>query len=829
MTGPRYEFLELEYGRHSGRVEFEDRDGPFLILGSNGAGKSTVIEALVRTLYGFRRTSPAERLARERRRPWVGGAYRSVVGLSGPEGSLTFARDFETDEVIVRQAGRDEPLFSGEPKLSRGGETTKQYRDLLRRHVGLSSLNAYLRTGCVQQGGLVQTGLSEDLLRVVAGGHADVQTAQERLNQEYHELTAEPIDEGERRRQKPGRIERLQAHVSELEARARDARLAEQRRAPLAEERDRLQQGSADLQAEIEGLEAAFEGLSEREGLTGAVDVSQGRVRLLEEAGHELDEAMARLDLQQHHDPGDGLVYPTDFLARLGALQEGLWPRMRHLDGIRQNLEEELRALPPHTAGANLRALGPAGVAVAGLWLLTQTQMFAGIALLIVGLISGTAILVQARLRGAERRRVSDAMDSAESERRDVEARIASLLDEVPESETLTADTITLRRREFERQVVEREARAEAELALRRAMDRARRALAAESESAESESADSGDPQTGQGEFDGIHPGSEGALLERARTLLRDLQGAVSDERDDRLAPLKLQLLEASRRSFGLPDDVEPTAGAVRSALKERRAAHRKCREDVAGLERRLAYEGRPEQSALALDHEIQQVRDRLEPLVRRIEAYQQGHALVAEAYEAFRATDQDRLLRAISDHLERMSNGELGPIEVTDGLETARVRAGTRALPLASPPLSYGQWHVVLLAIRLGAADFLAGLGVRLPLLLDDPFVHLDASRARELWEVLERVSAERQVFVATQDSLLVDHLGIEPHLDLDVSPLGEPDGGAPHQKDPSMSSVNDPPAPVEDAVASKAHITPSEDASSASPDLWSFLPEDG
>ena len=824
MTGLRYEFLELEYGRHSGRVEFEDVDGPFLILGSNGAGKSTIIEALVRTLYGFRRTSPAERLAHERRRPWAGGAYRAVVGLSGPDGSLTFARDFETDEVIVRQAGREEPLFSGEPKLSRGGETTKQYRELLRGHVGLSSLDAYQRTGCVQQGGLVHTELSEDLLRVVAGGHADVQTAQERLNQEYHELTAEPIDEDERRRQKAGRIERLQQRVGELEARARDARLAEGRRAPLAGERDRLQQDSTDLQGEIEGLEAAFEGLSEREALTGAVEVSQGGVRLLEEAGHELDEAMARLDLQQHRDPADDLIYPADFLARLGALQEGLWPRMQHLDVVRENLEEELLALPPHTARANLWALGPAGVAVAGLWLLTRTQLLAGIALLLVGLISGTAILVRGRLRRAERRRVSDALKSAETESRDVEARIGVLLDEVPEGETLTADTITLRRREFERQVSEREARAEAELALRRAMDRARRALAAESGSA-----DSGDPQTGQGESDGIHPGGETALLERARTLLRDLQRAVSDERDDRLAPLKLQLLEASRRSFGLPDDVEPTTGAVRSALKERRATHRKCRDDVAALERRLAYEARPDQSALALEHEIQQIRDQLEPLVRRVAAYRQGHALVTEAYEAFRATDQDRLLGAISDHLERMSNGELGPIEVTDGLETARVRAGTRALPLASPPLSYGQWHVVLLAIRLGAADFLAGLGVRLPLLLDDPFVHLDASRARELWEVLERVATERQVFVATQDSLLVDHLGIEPHLDLDASPLREDKSGASDQGDPPTPLAVDPPESVEDAVGSKAQVTPGEEVSTASPDLWSFLPEDG
>jgi hypothetical protein len=157
---------------------------------------------------------------------------------------------------------------------------------------------------------------------------------------------------------------------------------------------------------------------------------------------------------------------------------------------------------------------------------------------------------------------------------------------------------------------------------------------------------------------------------------------------------------------------------------------------------------------------------------------------------------------------------------------------------------LSYGQWHVVLLAIRLGAADFLAGLGVRLPLLLDDPFVHLDAGRARELWDVLARIAAERQVFVATQDRLLVDHLGIEPHLDLDASPLGSGESGVSDQRDPALRPVADSPSSVAGSPGSENGSRtgrgpgPSEraedtsktgDASMPNPDLWSFLSEDG
>ncbi len=89
--------------------------------------------------------------------------------------------------------------------------------------------------------------------------------------------------------------------------------------------------------------------------------------------------------------------------------------------------------------------------------------------------------------------------------------------------------------------------------------------------------------------------------------------------------------------------------------------------------------------------------------------------------------------------------------------------------MPLASPPLSYGELHVALFAIRIGSADFLSGLGVRIPLLVDDPFVHLDPIRAGEIWEVLCRVARERQVLVMTQDRLTLEHLGVRPDLNLD------------------------------------------------------------
>ena len=153
----------------------------------------------------------------------------------------------------------------------------------------------------------------------------------------------------------------------------------------------------------------------------------------------------------------------------------------------------------------------------------------------------------------------------------------------------------------------------------------------------------------------------------------------------------------------------------------------------------------------------------------REAGAYRRAHGLLTDAYEEFRETDQERLLRHIDGHLSVLGDRKMGPVVAPDDLDSALLMYGGRSLALASPPLSYGELHVALFAVRMGAADFLAGMAVRLPLLVDDPFVHLDAGRAAEIWDVLCTIARERQVILTTQDRLVLEHLGVRPDLDLD------------------------------------------------------------
>ena len=758
----RFERLELEYGCHSAGFDLSKRGAPFVILGPNGCGKTTILEALLRTLYGFSRRKPKERTTFEERRPWGGGAYRAAVELEGPEGRLLFARDFETDEVRVMRRGEAEPVFEGEANPAGTGEKAREYRRLLRRALGLPDLDAYDRTASVTQGGLLRTTLSEDILQIAAGGHADVESARETLRDRYYAITVEPISPDERKRRRAGEIERLHRQREELRGRAEQARAAEARRAPLARRRDEIRVRLAHAEADVSTLEAAFEGLSELESLRAAHDAAQERLRQLEELRRELDEALAHLDLFERRVGLDSAYasFPDDYLERLGALLDGLWPHEHSLvEECRRHRERLDRIGTPGPISLVGLVAGLLAALVGGLLFRAGSEVGGALILLIGAGAAGFAGVGRSRRRRS-RRREGEVLEDAERRLEEVRERIRRRLESVPEAASLTPETLPDRRRAFERDRAEQKMVEEARVSLRSLMDRAGAALErAETARGTEPDAEASGPRSAT---------RDERLLDRTRELLSELAAAASLERDEKLAPLKLQLRDASRSSFALPDGVPAESAAVRARLRARREELRRAQEELTAAERRLAYEGRPAESSLSIRSRLAELDRRDVALRRTAEAYRHAFRLVSEAYEEFRRTDQERLVDSVSRYLARATRGDLGPLVAPAGLESARLDAGGRIVPLSSPPLSYGQLHSTLFAIRLAAADFLADLGIRVPLLVDDPFVHLDEERARELWNALSRLAKERQIVVATQDRLLLEHLEVRPDLRL-------------------------------------------------------------
>ncbi|HJU87375.1 MAG TPA: hypothetical protein VJ788_08415, partial [Gemmatimonadota bacterium] len=218
-----------------------------------------------------------------------------------------------------------------------------------------------------------------------------------------------------------------------------------------------------------------------------------------------------------------------------------------------------------------------------------------------------------------------------------------------------------------------------------------------------------------------------------------------------------------------LPPEVEATPESVEAALVERRRERRRLAEEARVAESRLLQEGTGQESPVALRDELEAAEQERAAIDREARVHEAAHALIRDAYEEFREHDQDRLVAAVSRSMERLTAGTVGPLEAPGPLAEAAVRLHGRRVELKSPPLSYGELHAALVAVRLGASDFHARSGIRPPMIVDEPFAYLDADRARELWTLLSAAARERQVIVVTEETLTLEALGVTPDIRLE------------------------------------------------------------
>lgn len=76
----------------------------------------------------------------------------------------------------------------------------------------------------------------------------------------------------------------------------------------------------------------------------------------------------------------------------------------------------------------------------------------------------------------------------------------------------------------------------------------------------------------------------------------------------------------------------------------------------------------------------------------------------------------------------------------------------------LADPPVSHGTRTVAYVLMRIGLAQHMSRIGEPVPLVLDDPFVDVDASRLERVLEFLDRLSVDTQVLFFTKDAAVLD-----------------------------------------------------------------------
>lgn len=728
MLRPAFRAARLAFGRHRGTFELPDHGRPVVVAGPNGSGKSTLVEGVIRTLFGYEKRRAAEAAHLDARRPWDGEEARGEVTLALREETVRVSRQFATDRVVVESLTEGVVHFDGDGNPGASNQEARHYRRILTDLFGIADLDAYQGTLYIRQGDLPATRVGDHLLHLAAGGHARVDGARRDIAESHRAVTRRPIHAAARGAVNPRELEKVDEEIATLRSGLEAAREAGELRGPLALERDRAAERLTRLDDEIRRLEEARSGLARfgtlelearqlREG-SRRLDRAADRLRTAADEGAAAEAAL-RDALRDGH-------YPADFPERLSAAEL----RWRDLAALHRG---------PIRWPAGLAIAGAA--AAAGLWLAAR-PLPAGAAAVVAAI--GLAAWLVLRLDARRRERVA----------RD---EIAAMLAGVPGPESLSPATRARHSARYRAQKAAEERRADARGDL---ADVAREARALLREAAGREGGGNGargDP-AGEGRRPRHGP--------RIAGLLARITDAAAEARDA-MARKRLELDGLGETSLRLPDAVPPTEDGVAAALSERRSERARLQGELHELGQELLERGTPSESIAALEARLEDLLPTREALERKARVLEAAHALVTDAYDAFRARDQDRLLELVSAHAGALAAGA-GPFVIRGSLEDAAVRVDGRVLPLESPPLSFGELHGLLLAVRLGAADFLAGVGILPPLVVDEPFAHIDARGAAAVWEILSAVAAHRQVLVTTQDERLLDELGVSPDLRL-------------------------------------------------------------
>jgi hypothetical protein len=138
------------------------------------------------------------------------------------------------------------------------------------------------------------------------------------------------------------------------------------------------------------------------------------------------------------------------------------------------------------------------------------------------------------------------------------------------------------------------------------------------------------------------------------------------------------------------------------------------------------------------------------------VEALRVAHEALKDAVATYQSSHRLRLEAALSRCFAVLAH-DRGPARmvVLDDAFSLLVRESDGRL-VRPEQLSQGARDQLSIALRLAVADLL-GDGVRLPLVLDDPFVHYDPERLARIRALLSTAASERQIVLLTHRPELV------------------------------------------------------------------------
>ena len=205
--------IEAEsFGRFSGST-FEFRRGMNLVAGPNEAGKSTLAEVVAAVLFGSRQV--------ERFKPWGRGGCSARLVFEGEGRTVDIWRNLLNDEVrLIERDDLYQTLSNFEGRVPPRGRSAvcREYRGLLEQLLGVADEDLFRATCFFGQQLAEWTGddLGRKLRALVGGGEdADFSNILDSLLDEHFQLTRE--NPWGRDKQRDRELERLQKQTEQAE------------------------------------------------------------------------------------------------------------------------------------------------------------------------------------------------------------------------------------------------------------------------------------------------------------------------------------------------------------------------------------------------------------------------------------------------------------------------------------------------------------------------------------------------------------------------------------------------------------------------------------
>ncbi|MES2209970.1 MAG: AAA family ATPase [Chloroflexota bacterium] len=241
--------------------------------------------------------------------------------------------------------------------------------------------------------------------------------------------------------------------------------------------------------------------------------------------------------------------------------------------------------------------------------------------------------------------------------------------------------------------------------------------------------------------------------------LSAQLEGLVGREPAETLPSLRDAAALEIEQKTGALEHLGPIAKEPRARERlevEVREAERlvnQARDDEADARARVEANAVDAEAVAAQAERLEERREQLATLERRGRVYER----TLKAIDAAERATMQRATRYLEKHmvgdLDQVTAGRYRRVRVDDTNLGIEVFAPERNDWVAVESLSQGTLDLVYLAARIGLVRLVTG-DRRPPLILDDPFVTLDATRATRALELLKRISADFQiVYLTTSD----------------------------------------------------------------------------